>query len=87
MLSSPHKTNAIVSPNKNVDLSVYSPLGAIDAGQVSGAKTLVFDGSDLMPSAASDAFGTAMQDFISNPDDAQKVMSDIEAAAASAYTK
>ena len=81
------KTNAIVSPNKNVDLSVYSPLGAIDAGQVSGAKVLVFDGSDLMPSAASDAFGTAMQDFISNPDDAQKVMSDIEAAAATAYTK
>ena len=68
-------------------MSVYSPLGAIDAGQVSGATTLVFDGSDLMPSAASDAFGTGLQEFISNPDDAQKIMSDIEDAAASAYTK
>ena len=68
-------------------MSVYSPLGAIDAGQVSGATTLVFDGSDLMPSAASAAFGTGLQEFISNPDDAQKIMSDIEDAAASAYTK
>lgn len=79
------QTNAIVSPNKNVDLSVYSPLGAIDAGQVSGAKVLVFDGSDLMPSAASSAMGTGLQDFVKNPADIDKVMQDIEDAAATSY--
>lgn len=79
------QTNAIVSPNKNVDLSVYSPLGKIDAAQVAGAQVLVFDGSDLMPSAASEAMGTGLQDFVSNPDNGQQVMQDIEDAAATSY--
>jgi alpha-glucoside transport system substrate-binding protein len=79
------QTNAIVSPNKNVDLSVYSPLGKIDAAQVAGAQVLVFDGSDLMPSAASGAMGTGLQDFVANPDNVQQVMQDIEDAAATSY--
>jgi len=79
------KTNAIVSPNKNVDLGVYTPLGKIDAAQVSGASVLVFDGSDLMPGAASDAMGTGLQDFIKNPDDAAKIQQTIEDAAAASY--
>lgn len=79
------KTGAVVSPNKNVDLSVYSPLGNIDASQVAGAKVFVFDGSDLMPSAASSAMGTGLQDFVKNPADIDKVMQDIEDAAASSY--
>lgn len=79
------QTGAVVSPNKNVDLSVYSPLGAIDAAQVAGAEVLVFDGSDLMPSAASSAMGTSLQDFVANPDNVQQVMQDIEDAAATSY--
>lgn len=79
------QTGAVVSPNKNVDLSVYSPLGNIDASQVAGAKIFVFDGSDLMPSAASSAMGTGLQDFVKNPADADKVMQDIEDAAISSY--
>jgi hypothetical protein len=75
----------VVSPNKNVDLSVYSALGAIDAGQVSGAKVFVFDGSDLMPSAASSAMGTGLQGFVKDPSTMDKVMQDIEDAAASSY--
>jgi alpha-glucoside transport system substrate-binding protein len=81
------KTGAIVSPNKNVDLSVYSPLGKIDAEQVANASTFVFDGSDLMPSAASSAFGTGMQDFISKPGNMTAILEEIEKAAVDAYKK
>jgi ABC-type glycerol-3-phosphate transport system substrate-binding protein len=78
-------TGAVVSPNKNVDLSVYSPLAAIDAGQVASASAFVFDGSDLTPSAVSDAFGTGLQDFIANPDDVQNIIQGIEDAAVASY--
>jgi alpha-glucoside transport system substrate-binding protein len=79
------KTGAIVSPNKNVDLSVYSPLGAIDAGQVAGAKVFVFDGSDQMPPAVSDKFGTGLQDFVADPSKVAAIEADIEKAAVAAY--
>jgi alpha-glucoside transport system substrate-binding protein len=79
------KTGAVVSPNKNVDLSVYTPLGKIDAEQVAGATTFVFDGSDLMPSAASAAFGTGLQDFVSKPANLTAILEEIEKAAAEAY--
>jgi len=81
------KTGAVVSPNKNVDLSVYSPLGKIDAAQVAGAKIFVFDGSDLTPPAVSDAMGKGLQDFVANPDKAKTIMQDIENVAAKSYTK
>ncbi len=79
------KTGAIVSPNKNVDMSVYSPLGAIDAGQVANAKVFVFDGSDQMPSAASGAFATGLQGFVQDPSKVQSIQQDIEDAAKQAY--
>jgi len=79
------KTGAIVSPNKNVPLSTYSPLGAIDAGQVAGATVSVFDGSDQMPPDASQAMSTGLQDFIRNPDNMAKIQQTIEDAAAKAY--
>ena len=79
-------TGAIVSPNKNVDLSVYDTLGAIDAGQVANASAFVFDGSDLAPSAVGgDAMFVALQDFIANPDDVQNILQGLEDAAAAAY--
>lgn len=79
------QTGAVVSPNKNVDLAVYSPLGLIDAAQVAGATTLVFDGSDLMPGAASSAMGTALQEFIADPDAVMDLLQDIEDAAVASY--
>ena len=81
------KTGAIVSPNKNVDLSVYSPLGAIDAGQVAGAKVFVFDGSDQMPPSVSDKFGTDLQTFVSDPSQEASLQADIEKAAVAGYKK
>jgi alpha-glucoside transport system substrate-binding protein len=79
-------TGAIVSPNKNVDLSVYSPLGAIDAEQVVNASAFVFDGSDLAPSAlGGDAMFVQLQDFISNPSDIDTILNELEAVAAESY--
>jgi alpha-glucoside transport system substrate-binding protein len=79
-------TGAVVSPNKNVDLSVYDPLGAIDAEQVANASAFVFDGSDLAPSAVGgDAMFVALQDFIANPDDLANILQGLEDAAAAAY--
>lgn len=78
-------TGAIVSPNMNVDMEAYSPLAAIDAGQVANATAFVFDGSDLMPSAAGSAFGTALQDFIAEPELLDDLLQDIENAAATSY--
>jgi hypothetical protein len=79
-------TGAIVSPNKNVDLSVYSPLGAIDAGQVANASVFVFDGSDLAPTAVGgDAMFVQLQNFIANPDDMQSVQDALETAAQASY--
>jgi len=78
-------TNAIVSPNKNVDLSVYNPLAAVEADQVVNASVLVYDGSDLAPAASTDAMYVALQDFIANPDDIDTILSDLEAAAQAAY--
>ena len=78
-------TGAVVSPNFNVDMSVYSPVAAIDANQVANASAFVFDGSDLMPSAVSEAFSIALQDFIANPDDAASIFAGLEDVAAANY--
>ena len=79
-------TGAIVSPNKNVDLSVYDPIGAIDAAQVANASTFVFDGSDLAPSAVGgDAMFVGLQDFIADPDSMMDILQFIEDVAASSY--
>jgi alpha-glucoside transport system substrate-binding protein len=79
-------TGAIVSPNKNVDLSVYSPLAAIDAEQVANASAFVFDGSDLAPSAlGGEAMFVQLQDFIANPDDIDTVTTELEAVAQASY--
>ncbi|MBZ0284830.1 MAG: ABC transporter substrate-binding protein [Anaerolineae bacterium] len=79
-------TGAIVSPNKNVGLDVYSPLAALDAEQVANASTFVFDGSDLAPSVVGgDAMFIGLQDFINNPDDMMTILQQIEDVAAGAY--
>ena len=80
------ETGFIVSPNKNVDLGVYSPLGAIDASQVVNASTFVFDGSDLAPTAlGSDALFVALQDFLAEPDEMMEILERLEEVASRAY--
>ena len=80
------KTGAIVSPNKNVDLSVYGPVAAMDAAQVAEANIFVFDGSDLAPSAVGgDAMFVALQDFLAEPGDLMQILEDLEDVASRSY--
>ncbi len=79
------ETGAIVSPNINVSLDVYSTLGAIDAEQVANAEAFVFDGSDLMPGAPSGEFTTGLQNYIADPDSLDEILQTIEDSAAQAY--
>ncbi len=79
------KTGAIVSPNKNVGMDVYSPLASLDASEVANASAFVFDGSDQMPSAVSSQMGTSLQEFVSNPDNMMTQLQEIEDAAATSY--
>jgi hypothetical protein len=79
-------TGAMVSPNMNVDLGVYSPLGALDAEQVANASTFVFDGSDLAPSAVGgDAMFVALQDFIADPSTLMEQLEYLESVASTSY--
>ncbi|MBI3961713.1 MAG: carbohydrate ABC transporter substrate-binding protein [Deinococcus sp.] len=79
-------TGAIVSPNRNVDPSVYTVLAALDAGQVANAEAFVFDGSDLAPSAlGGDAMFTGLQDFVSNPDQLTEILQFLEDVADANY--
>jgi hypothetical protein len=79
-------TGAIVSPNMNVDMGVYSPLGAVDANQVANASAFVFDGSDLAPSAVGgDAMFTALQEFIADPSSMMEQLEFLEDTAATSY--
>jgi ABC-type glycerol-3-phosphate transport system substrate-binding protein len=78
-------TGAIVSPNVNVSLDVYSPLASLDAEQVAGAQTFVFDGSDLTPSAVSQAMGEMLQGYIADPDSLMDSLQYVEDIAAASY--
>ncbi len=78
-------TNAIISPNVNVDMGVYSTLAANEAQQVVNADAFVFDGSDLMPSAVTDAFHTGLQEIVADPSVIQETLEYIESVAASSY--
>jgi alpha-glucoside transport system substrate-binding protein len=61
-------TGAIVSPNKGVQPDAYpNELVKKEAEQVTGAETFVFDGSDLLPGALGEDWGTLLQTVIKDP--------------------
>ena len=69
-------TGAIVSPNKGVPSSAYpNDLVKKEAEQVTSAETFVFDGSDLLPGALGEDWGTLLQTVIKNPN---KIDSELE---------
>lgn len=80
-------TGAIVSPNKNVDLSVYpNELSAKEAEQLGQAEIFRFDGSDLMPSGiGGDQLFIALQNFLADPDSLDTILEDLEARAKLEY--
>ena len=61
-------TGAIVSPNQGVEAEAYpNPLVQKEAEQVKGAETFVFDGSDLLPGALGEDWGTLLQNVLKDP--------------------
>jgi len=73
------KKGAVVSPNKNVDLSVYPLLTSKEARQLTQATSFVFDGSDLAPPAVGgDAEFVALQRILKNPDKYMEALNYLE---------
>ena len=61
-------TGAIVSPNKGVTADAYpNELVKKEAVQVAGAEEFVFDGSDLLPGALGEDWGTLLQNVLKDP--------------------
>ncbi len=52
-----------------------------EAKQVAGAKTFVFDGSDLLPGTLGDDWGSALQGVLQKPGDTKKLLSDFQSKA------
>ena len=80
------KKGAVVSPNKQVSLSVYPTLKGKEAKQLTTAAIFVFDGSDLAPAAVGgDAEFTALQKIIKDPAHYMDALQDLEDVAARSY--
>jgi alpha-glucoside transport system substrate-binding protein len=80
------KKGAVVSPNKNVSLSVYPVLTGKEAKQLTQAGSFVFDGSDLAPAAVGgDAEFTALQRIIKDPAAYMDALTYLEGVAARSY--
>ena len=77
---------AVVSPNKNVSLDIYPTCKGLEAAQLTQAASFVFDGSDLAPSAVGgDAMFTALQDFVENPTEIDRILTFLEEVADRSY--
>jgi alpha-glucoside transport system substrate-binding protein len=81
-------TGAIVSPNKLVPASAYpNILVRAEAKQVAGAKVFGFDGSDLLPGALGEDWGSTLQKVIQKPGDIPKLMKDFQRKAEREFKK
>ena len=80
------KKGAVVSPNRQVSLSVYPVLTAKEAKQLTQAAIFVFDGSDMAPAAVGgDAEFVAFQNIIKDPDNYMDALNTLEEVAARSY--
>jgi len=81
-------TGAIVSPNKTVDVSVYpNELAKAEAEQVAAAEVFRFDGSDLLPGALGEEWGTTLQGIIQDPSKMQSLLAEFEEKAAPEFER
>jgi alpha-glucoside transport system substrate-binding protein len=79
-----------VSPNRQVALDEYPDDSTRQiAEELVGADNLRFDMSDLMPSALGatrgDGFWRAMQDYLADPGQVDRILAELEAEATAAY--
>lgn len=79
-------TGAIVSPNKGVTADAYpNELVKKEAEQVTGATVFVFDGSDLLPGALGEDWGTLLQTVIKDPASMDSQLDQFQQQAADAF--
>jgi alpha-glucoside transport system substrate-binding protein len=79
-------TGAIVSPNKGVTADAYpNELVKKEAEQVTNAEVFVFDGSDLLPGALGEDWGTLLQNVIKNPGTADAQLEQFQQQAEDAF--
>lgn len=75
-----------LSANQMVDPEVYPDQLTQQLGEMLTTSTAVrFDGSDLMPEAVNNSFWSGILNYVSNPDDLDAQLENIESAAEDAY--
>jgi alpha-glucoside transport system substrate-binding protein len=81
-------TGATVSPNKRIPLSAYpNDLVRTAARQVSLAKVVRYDGSDLLPGSLDGELGLALHSVVRRPADTQRLMGDFQRTAARVFNE
>jgi alpha-glucoside transport system substrate-binding protein len=72
-------TGAVTSPNKLVQNTKYpNLLVRNEAKQISSAKAVRFDGSDLLPGTLADDWGSALQKIFEKPGNTNTLLSDFQ---------
>jgi alpha-glucoside transport system substrate-binding protein len=80
------KRGGALSPNKQVSLDDYPDQIAKESAQVlTGARTVRFDASDLMPEAMNSAFWKGILDYVNNPDALDSILASLDGVQAQAY--
>jgi len=79
------KANCVI-PSKLPSQSSYTPMVLKQMQQISAAKTFVFDGSDMAPSAFGGDFEmTKLQDLLAHPGDVDRIARELEDFARTVY--
>jgi alpha-glucoside transport system substrate-binding protein len=79
-------SGAIVSPNQAVEDEAYpNDLVRKEAEQVKSADVFVFDGSDLLPGALGEDWGTLLQNVLKNPDSMDSQLESFQQQAEDAF--
>jgi alpha-glucoside transport system substrate-binding protein len=80
------KRGGALSANRRVLPDVYpNQLSRQLAQTLTGAETVRFDASDLMPDAMNDAFWKAVLEYVGNPGDLDGILARLDAVRAQAY--
>lgn len=82
------KRGGALSANKKVATSDYPDVIARQSAQVlTGAKTVRFDASDLMPEAMNNAFWKGVLDYVNDPTRLDPILADLDRVQADAYKR
>lgn len=75
-----------LSPNKRVPAEAYPDPLAQQAGQIlTSAEIVRFDASDLMPEAMNNAFWSAILEYVQNPGDLDRILTNLDQVQQDAY--